>query len=111
MRTCANGSIECMWTAKDDSASPTAMTELILLMAVIDAEEDRDIATVDIPNVFIQIDVNDNVDGIWVIMKIRGPLVVMLVGLVPKVYANYVTFEGKSKVLYVHILKAIYGML
>ena len=44
-------------------------------------------------------------------MKIRGPLVDMLVDLAPKIYANYVTFEGKSKVLYVHILKEIYGML
>ena len=110
-RTCANGSVEHAWTAKDDSASPTAMTKLILLMAVIDAEEDRDVATVDIPNAFIQTDVSDNEDGTRVIMKIRGPLVDMLVDLAPEVYANYVTFEGKSKVLYVHVLKAIYGML
>ena len=53
VRTCANGSIEHMWTAKDDLASPTAMTELILLMAVIFLEEDRIVATVDIPNAFI----------------------------------------------------------
>ena len=65
----------------------------------------------DIPNVFIQTDINNNEDGTWVIMKIRGPLVDMLVELAPKVYANYVTFEGKSKVLYIHVLKAIYGML
>ena len=61
-RTCANGSVECAWTAKDDLASPTAMTKSILLTAVIDAEEDRDVATVDIPNTFIQTDVNTNED-------------------------------------------------
>ena len=40
------------------------MTELILLTAVIDAEEDKDVVTVDIPNTFIQTDVNYNEDGI-----------------------------------------------
>ena len=110
-RKCVNGSIEHTWTANDGTASPTSMTESILLMTMIDAEEDRDVATVDIPNAFIQTDVNDNEDGTWVIMKIRGPLVDMLVDLAPKTYANYVTFEDKSKILYVHILKAIYGML
>ncbi len=35
----------------------------------------------------------------------------MLVDLAPEIYANYVTFEGKSKILYVQVLKAIYGML
>ena len=84
MRMCANGSVEHTWTAKDDLASPTAITESILLTAVIDTEEDRDVATVDIPNTFIQTDVNDNNDGTQVIMKIRGPLVDMLVELAPK---------------------------
>ena len=87
------------------------MTESILLTTVIDAKENRDVATVDISNAFIQTDVENNDDGSRVIMKIRGPLVDMLVELAPEVYAEYVTFEGKSKVLYVHVLKAIYGML
>ena len=39
---------------KEDSSSPTVLTEAILLTAVVDAIEERDVATVDIPNAFIQ---------------------------------------------------------
>ena len=97
--------------AKENVASPTAMTESILLTAVIDAEEHRDVAMVDISNAFIQMDVENNDDGSWVMMKIRGPLVDMLVELSPEIYRDFVCYKGKSKVLYVHILKTIYGML
>ena len=110
-RTCTNGSVEHAWTDKHEAASPTAATESILLTAVIDAEEGRDVATVDIPNAFIQTDVENNSDGSRVIMKIRGPLVDMLTEIDSELYQPYVTYEGKSKVLYVHVLKAIYGML
>jgi hypothetical protein len=35
----------------------------------------------------------------------------MLVAIEPKVYEDFVVYEGKDKVLYVKMLKAIYGML
>jgi hypothetical protein len=35
----------------------------------------------------------------------------MLLEIAPKVYEGYSTYEGKTKVLYVKMLKAIYGML
>jgi hypothetical protein len=80
--------------SKEDTASPTAMTESILLTATIEARENRDIMTVDIPNAFIQTDYP--VEDERVIMKIRGPLVDMLVELDPETYREYVVFEGKS---------------
>jgi hypothetical protein len=45
-------------------------------------------------------------------MKIRGPLVDMLVELDPETYKSYVKIDEKGeKILYVQVLKAIYGML
>ena len=44
-------------------------------------------------------------------MKIRGPLVDMLLEIALEVYNDYWTHEGETKVLYVKMLKAIYGML
>ena len=44
-------------------------------------------------------------------MVIRGVLVDMLLKIAPEVYEDYVVMEGDKKVLYVEILKAIYGML
>ena len=44
-------------------------------------------------------------------MKIRGPLVDMLVELLSEIYQDFVCYKGKSKILYIHVLKAIYGIL
>jgi hypothetical protein len=65
--------------------------------------------TVDIPNAFVQTTVlqTDN-EGDRISMKIAGPLVEMLVDLDPEMYKN---FEGKTPILYVHVKKALYGML
>eukprot|EP00980_Cylindrotheca_fusiformis_P025987 scaffold15098_cov74-Cylindrotheca_fusiformis.AAC.1 len=47
-----------------------------------------------------------------VIMKITGVLVDLLVDLDPHTYKNFVVFENRKKeVVYVAVLKAIYGML
>ena len=53
-RHCANGSKQRKWMQPDESASPTVMTESVLLTAAIEAKEKRDVATFDIPNAFIQ---------------------------------------------------------
>jgi hypothetical protein len=97
---------------REDKASPTAQVESILLTAVIDAKELRDVATIDIPNAFIQAEApeKDN-DGDRITMKIEGPLVDMLVDLEPERYKNFVTYRGMTPVLFVSVTKAMYGML
>ena len=42
------------WVSREDAASPTVFMESISLTTVIDAKENRDIMTADIPNAFIQ---------------------------------------------------------
>ena len=44
-------------------------------------------------------------------MKITGVLVDMLVQIAPEIYGSYVVYEHGKKVLYVEVLKALYGML
>eukprot|EP00957_Ditylum_brightwellii_P197541 15049821-Ditylum_brightwellii.AAC.1 len=44
-------------------------------------------------------------------MKMRGLLVDILLELCPGVYNKYVVHKGKSKVLYVCMLMALYGMI
>ena len=44
-------------------------------------------------------------------MKITGVLVEQLVQLSPKIYRPYIVFEKQRKVIYIKVLKAIYGML
>ena len=110
-RACANGSIQHKWMDKEDAASPTASLESVLLTAVIDAKEGRDIATVDIPNAFIQTDIPQEEGKEQIIMKIRGPMVDMLVEIDPSTYSKHVIYEHGQKIIYCAVLKAIYGML
>jgi hypothetical protein len=91
---------------REETASPTAQVESILLTAVIDAKEGRDVMTADIPNAFVQTDVpSTDSDGDRITMKVAGPLVEMLVELDPEIYKNFVTFEGKTPILYLHVIK------
>ena len=107
-----NGKPTREWLTREDSASPTAALESIMLTAVIDAHEGRDVMCADIPNAFIQAEMPDISDGEErVTMKITGVLVDMLVQLSPEIYGPYVVFEKQRKVIYVQVLKAIYGML
>jgi hypothetical protein len=48
---------------KEDASSPTIATESVLLSCIIDAKEGRDLTVINIPNAFIQMQVEDK--GIW----------------------------------------------
>jgi hypothetical protein len=57
-KTCANGSIQHTYMECNDATSPTAMMELILITATIDAKQKRDVMTANIPNAFVQTNVD-----------------------------------------------------
>jgi hypothetical protein len=108
-RVCANSSTQRAYIAREEASSPTAASEAILITGVIDAKQNRDVMTLDIPNAFVQMEIS--LDGDKIIMKIRGQLVDILLELCPGVYDNYVIIEGKHKMMYVRMLKALYRML
>ena len=110
-RTCANGSTQQNYTNQDEAASPTAMTESHLITAVIDAKQGRDVMTADIPNAFVQTEIENKPNEEQTIMKIRGQLVNMLTNISPEEYQDFIQEEGNQKVLYVEMKKALYGML
>ncbi len=83
-----------------------------MLTCVIDAQEDRDIAVVDIPNAFVQTVVDEEDAEHRVIVCIRGPLVDILVSIAPDVYGPYVsTHKSGQKVLIFECLNAVYGTM
>ena len=68
--------------------------------------------TADIPNAFIQAHMPKLEKGEdRVIMKITGVLVDILIKLAPETYGPYAVFENGKKVLYLEVLRALYGML
>ena len=91
-------------------SSPTVATESVLLSCIIDAEEVRDVAVIDIPNTFIQARVKDKKDMAFI--KIHGVLVDILVEIAPDVYGPYVTTDKKGvKQLIVKCKNALYGTM
>jgi hypothetical protein len=53
-RTVAGGNKQQDYISKEDASLPTVATEAVLLSCIIDAEEGRDVAVINIPNAFIQ---------------------------------------------------------
>jgi hypothetical protein len=100
------------WLLRKDAASPTAALESIMITGVIKAKEQREVMMCDIPNAFIQALLRKKDPGEdRVVMKITGVLVDMLVDINPKLYGPAMVLENRKKVLYIEVLKAIYGML
>ena len=58
-RGCADGRKQRKTTSKEDASAPTVAIEAVMLSAVIDAMERRDVATVDIPGAFMQADIDE----------------------------------------------------
>ena len=110
-RTVYNGKPTREWLSREDSASPTAALESLMLLAVIDCNEERNVTTHDVPNAFIQARIPTGREVERVIMKITGALVDILLLIDPERYGPFVVFDGKKKVIYVQVLRAIYGML
>jgi hypothetical protein len=108
-RTCANGSTQREYIDRKDATSPTAATEAILITGLINAKQQQDIMTNDVPNAFVQTPIPQ--DGDKIIMKIRGQLVDLLLEIAPEAYKPYIVYENNKMVLYVRMLRALYGML
>ena len=57
---CADGRKQRGWMDKEDTSSPTVSTQALMISCMIDAKENRDVATADIPGAFLQ---TDNASG------------------------------------------------
>ena len=57
-RGCADGRKQRETTKKEDASAPTVTIEAVMLSAVIDALEERDVATADTPGGFMQADID-----------------------------------------------------
>ena len=105
-RGCADGRKQRAYITKEESTSPTISTEAVFLTAVVDAWESQKVAVLDVPGAFIQVDVDELVH-IW----FEGEIVDKLLEIDHDLYASYVTEEKGNKVMYVELLKALYGTL
>jgi hypothetical protein len=104
--TCADGLKQRLYTSKQEASSPTFSIESLMISCIIDTKQGRDVATVDIPGAFMQVDMDEIVH-----MRLEGTMVELVVRLSPETYSKYVVKEGSKSVFYVQLKKALYGTL
>eukprot|EP00956_Cyclotella_meneghiniana_P038953 scaffold162906_cov46-Cyclotella_meneghiniana.AAC.1 len=106
-RACANGSTQRDYIPKETTASPTVMNDSVMITSAVDAHEEREVVTLDIPGAFLHADLDEEV-----VMLLRGQLADLMVEVDPELYGPYLrkTKKGES-ILYVKMLKAMYGLL
>ena len=107
-RTCANGSTQRKYLRQDETvASPTVGLESILSTLLVDAHEGRAVGIFDIPGAYLHAEMPKEK---LVIMKLRGEFVDIMCEVNPK-YKPFVKIENGKKVLYLRVLRAIYGCI
>ncbi len=105
-RGCADGRKQRKTTTKEEASSPTVAIESVMLSCTIDAKEERDVGTVDLPGAFMQADMEDTIH-----MKLEGKMAELLDLIAPTQYRKYIRMEKGRMVLYVQFMKALYGTL
>jgi hypothetical protein len=102
-RTCADGRTQRNLYDKSETASPTVSTDALMISIIVEAFESRDVATADVAGAFLKAFIDD-----FVIMKFVGASVKILCDLNPE-HKKYVTKENGVDVIYVRLIKALYG--
>ena len=81
--------------------------EALLTTLTIDANEKRDVAVFDVPSAYLHAEMPASKK---VLMKLEDKFVDIMCQVSPK-YLPYVRMENGKKVLYLRILKALYGCI
>ena len=105
-RGCADGRPQRAYIPQEEARAPTVSTEAVFMTAVIDAMENRTVAIVDIPGAFMQADMDP---GVY--MHIDGAMVDLLMEIDHDMYHPHMVKEKGKPVIYVELLKALYGTL
>ena len=104
---CANGAPHRKFVPREEARSPTISLEALISTMMIDAFEGQRVATFDVPGAYLQTDLPEKK---FALLKLEGQFVDIMCKVNPE-YLEEVIFENGVKVLYLKIIKAIYGMI
>ena len=107
-RAVANGSLQRVYTNKDDCSSPTPDYYAFKYVIAVIAKEGRDCATVDLPGFFLQTEQEENSD---LLLKLTGQVTTLLIESDEDKWRKHLRQENGKDVLYVKCDKAIYGTM
>ena len=109
-RTCADGSDQHKYLHPDDTvASPTVSNEGMLGTFMIDAYEAREMGVFDIPGAYLHAEIVHK-DDHRILLVLRDEFVDMMCEVNPK-YIPFVEVINGRKVLYLKLLRALYGCI
>jgi Reverse transcriptase (RNA-dependent DNA polymerase) len=100
---CADGRKQRHYDNQLDSSSPTVAIKSVMLTSMIEASENCDVATVDIPCAFLQADMDE-----IVYVKISGKMVDILVQRDSAKYNKFIVSEKNKRCIYVQLKKTLY---
>ena len=87
---------------KSEVLAPIKSTDALFITLVVDADEGRDVATIDIPGAFLQTAAKS---GNYI--KFTLAIIDILCQLNPRFYTQYVVLENGRKVLYTEAHNAV----
>ena len=105
-RTVVDGRAQRGQYTKLETSSSALTLEAFIATLAVDALEGRDVAVADIAGAFLKADQPD-----CVIIKMRGPAVKAILLVNALKYNPYVVVENNEKVIYLRLIKAMYGTL
>jgi hypothetical protein len=105
-RGCADGRPQRARMTKEETSSPTVATEALVLSCVVDAAENHNVATCDIPGAFMQSDMKGKI-----VMKLEGVMAEVILKIDPKQHTKHVEKENGKDVTCVILAKALCGTL
>jgi hypothetical protein len=91
-QSCANGSVQQNHVAEEEAAPPTVGLESVFATAAIDAKENREVVTINIPGAFLHATNKD-----YVVMGMNGTLAELMAKTDPKLYQKYLPDEKGKK--------------
>ena len=103
-KACADGRQQRLWTNKEEVSSPTPIIDALKYTMIVDAQENRDVATVDLPAQFLQTKIDEAIH-----LKVPGPFALLLVEHDAATQKKHLRKENGHPIIYVLCNKAIYG--
>ena len=94
-----------LYKNKEDTTSPIITTEAHFLTCLVDAIENRYVATCDVPGAFMHFDIDEQLH-----LKQEREIAELLVKVDPT-YAEFMSKEKGKTVIYAELSKALYGTL
>jgi hypothetical protein len=92
---CADGRKQRLYKSTDETSSPMVSTEAVFLTAIINAQEQRQVMTINIPGAFMHVDIDELIH-----VHLEGPMAVLLARVDPEKYRTYMTEKMFSTLSY-----------